>query len=104
MKHELPKLNYSYDALEPHIDARTMEIHYSKHHQAYIDKLNAAVNGTKFENMEIAEILSSLNKIPENIRTAVRNHGGGHYNHMLFWKIMAPRAGGEPSGKIGDAI
>src|SRR3989338_6844652 len=90
--HTLPKLPYMYDDLEPHIDAKTMEIHHTKHHQAYIDKLNAAVKGKKFE------------EVPENIRTAVRNHGGGHSNHSFFWTIMSPDGGGEPEGKIGDAI
>ena len=102
--HALPKLPYMYDDLEPHIDAKTMEIHHTKHHQAYIDKLNAAVKGTKFENMDINEVLKKINGMPENIRTAVRNHGGGHSNHSFFWKIMAPNSGGEPTGEVGDAI
>lgn len=102
--HALPKLPYAYDALEPHIDARTMEIHHTKHHQAYIDKLNGAIKGTEFEKMDVNELLKQLNKVPENIRTAVRNHGGGHSNHSFFWQIMGPDGGGEPSGKVGDAI
>lgn len=102
--HALPKLPYAYDALEPHIDARTMEIHHTKHHQAYIDKLNGAIKGTEFEKMDVNKLLKQLNKVPENIRTAVRNHGGGHSNHSFFWQIMGPDGGGEPSGKVGDAI
>ena len=100
----LPKLPYSYDALEPHIDAKTMEIHHTKHHQTYIDKLNAAIKGTKFEKMDVNEIIKKLNDVPENIRMAVRNHGGGHSNHSFFWQIMGPDCGGEPSGKIGEVI
>ena len=102
--HELPKLPYSYDALEPYIDARTMEIHHTKHHQTYVDKLNAAIKGTEFENTDVNELLGKLNDVPENIRNAVRNHGGGHSNHSFFWQIMAPKAGGEPTGKVGDEI
>src|SRR3989338_4965511 len=102
--HTLPRLPYMYDDLEPHIDAKTMEIHHTKHHQAYIDKLNATITGTKFENMDINEVLKNINEVPENIRTAVRNHGGGHSNHSFFWKIMSPDGGGEPEGKIGEAI
>ena len=102
--HELPKLEYEYDALEPHIDAKTMEIHHSKHHQAYVDKLNGAVKGTEFENMDVNEILKSIDKIPEDVRTAVKNNGGGHANHSFFWQIMSPNGGGEASGKVGDAI
>jgi len=102
--HTLPKLEYAYNALEPYIDEQTMTIHHTKHHQAYIDKLNGAVKGTKFESMDVNEFLKKINEAPENIRTAVRNHGGGHSNHTFFWKIMAPNAGGEPKGKIADAI
>ncbi|MBI1935050.1 superoxide dismutase [Candidatus Woesearchaeota archaeon] len=102
--HELPKLPYSYDALEPHIDEQTMKLHHTKHHQAYIDKLNGAVKGTKFENMDVDELIKNLNNVPENIRTAVRNHGGGHSNHSFFWKVMAPNAGGEPTGEVVDEI
>ena len=102
--HTLPKLDYAYDALEPHIDARTMEIHHTKHHQAYIDKLNAAIKGTDLETKDVFELLKHLNTVPENIRGIVRNHGGGHANHSMFWKIMAPHGGGYPSGKLGDAI
>ena len=102
--HILPKLDYPYGALEPYIDAKTMEIHHTKHHQAYIDKLNAAIKGTPFETMDIVELIKKLNEIPETIRGAVRNHGGGHLNHSFFWKIMAPKAGGEPTGEVGEAI
>jgi len=102
--HELPKLPYLYDALEPYIDAKTMEIHHTKHHQAYIDKLNGAVKGTKFEGMGVNELLKMINDVPESIRTAVRNHGGGHSNHSFFWKVMAPKSGGKAAGKVSDAI
>ncbi|MEK6947478.1 MAG: superoxide dismutase [Nanoarchaeota archaeon] len=102
--HELPKLPYEYSALEPYIDEQTMKIHHTKHHQAYIDKLNGAVKGTQFENMDVNELLRKLNDVPENIRTAVRNHGGGHSNHSFFWQVMDPKAGGEPHGNVGDAI
>ena len=102
--HELPKLDYAYDALEPHIDAKTMEIHYTKHHATYVQKLNDAVKGTKYEKMDVDEILKKLSEVPENIRTAVRNHGGGHSNHRMFWKMMSPAGGGEPTGKVADAI
>src|SRR3989338_5720219 len=102
--HTLPKLPYDYNALEPYIDELTMTIHHTKHHQAYIDKLNGAVKGTKFENMDINDVLKKINDVPENIRTAVRNHGGGHSNHSFFWQIMAPKAGGMPTGKAAEAI
>lgn len=89
MKHELPKLGYEYDALEPYIDARTMEIHYTKHHQTYVDKLNAALEKhPELQEKKVEELLGDLNKVPEDIRAAVRNHGGGHYNHSMFWKLM----------------
>lgn len=102
--HTLPNLPYDYNALEPHIDEQTMRIHHTKHHQAYIDKLNGAIKGTKFENMDVNEIIKNLNNVPENIRTAVRNHGGGHSNHSFFWQVMAPDAGGNPSGDVAGAI
>ncbi len=102
--HTLPKLPYEYNALEPHIDELTMKIHHTKHHQAYIDKLNAAIKDTNLENKEINEVLKDLNAVPENIKTAVRNHGGGHSNHSFFWQIMSPDGGGEPSGEVGDTI
>ena len=104
MAHTLPNLPYEYNALEPYIDEQTMRIHHTKHHQAYIDKLNSAVKGTKFESTDVNELLKKINEVPENIKTAVRNHGGGHSNHSFFWQIMAPSAGGSPTGKIGEAI
>lgn len=105
MAHTLPPLPYAYDALEPHIDARTMEIHHSKHHQTYIDKLNAALSKyPELADKPVEDLLKDLNAVPEDIRTAVRNHGGGHYNHSMFWKIMAPNAGGQPSGKLAEMI
>lgn len=102
--HELPKLPYEYNALEPHIDAKTMEIHHSKHHQAYVDKLNGAVKGTEFEGMDVNELLQKLDSLPDDIKGVVRNNGGGHSNHTFFWEIMGPNAGGEASGEVGDAI
>ncbi|KKU16869.1 MAG: Manganese/iron superoxide dismutase [Candidatus Jorgensenbacteria bacterium GW2011_GWA1_48_13] len=105
MRHELPKLPYAYDALEPYIDARTMEIHHTKHHQGYVDKLNKALEGhLDLESKTLEELLGDLEAVPEDIRTAVRNQGGGHFNHSLFWKIMAPKAGGEPQGDLAAAI
>lgn len=101
---ELPSLPYAYDALEPYIDARTMEIHHTKHHAGYTNNLNKAVEGTAFAARPVEEILSNLNALPENIRTAVRNNGGGYANHALFWQIMGPKAGGEPTGPLADAI
>jgi superoxide dismutase, Fe-Mn family len=105
MAYSLPNLAYDYSALEPHIDARTMEIHHGKHHQAYISKVNAALEG--HENLaakSIDELVSNLAAVPEEIRTAVRNNGGGHSNHALFWTVMCPDGGGEPEGKLADAI
>ncbi len=102
--HTLPKLPYDYSALEPYIDAQTMTIHHTKHHQAYIDNLNNAVKGTEFELMNADELIKNLNDVPENIRMAVRNNGGGHSNHSFFWQIMAPKAGGNPTGAVGEAI
>lgn len=105
MKHELPALPYSYDALEPHIDARTMEIHYTKHHQGYVDKLNAALAGrAELADKPLEELLGDLDSAPNEIRIAVRNNGGGHFNHSLFWKIMSPRGGGEPTDKMAEKI
>lgn len=105
MAHQLPDLPYGFDALEPHIDARTMEIHHGKHHAGYVSKLNAAIEGnSELANMEVEDLLKSLPKIPENIRTAVRNNGGGHYNHTIFWKIIGPDGGGEPTGDLASAI
>lgn len=101
----LPKLPYAYDALEPHIDRETMEIHHTKHHQAYIDKLNAALQGNTDRLAKSGEeIISNLSVVPEDIRAAVRNNGGGYVNHNLFWEVMSPRGGGEPTGDIAQAI
>jgi len=100
MSFELPALDYAYNALEPHIDAQTMEIHHTKHHAAYTDKLNAAVAGSVLEKQSIEEILSKVSSLP----VAIRNNGGGFYNHNLFWKIMSPTGGGEPSGDLADEI
>ena len=104
MAFQLPDLPYAYDALEPHIDARTMEIHHTKHHAGYTAKLNAAVEGTDLASKSIEEILGNLNAVPENIRTAVRNNGGGFANHSLFWEVMGPNGGGAPTGELADAI
>ena len=100
MAFELPKLDYAYNALEPHIDARTMEIHHTKHHQAYVTNLNNAIAGTDAEKLSIEEICKNISKYP----MAVRNNGGGHYNHTLFWAIMSPNAGGAPTGDLAKAI
>lgn len=100
MAFELPKLPYAYNALEPHIDAQTMEIHHSKHHQAYVTNVNAALAGTDGEKLSIEEICKNISKYP----MAVRNNGGGHFNHSLFWTVMAPNAGGEPTGELLAAI
>jgi superoxide dismutase, Fe-Mn family len=102
--HTLPPLPYDYAALEPTIDEQTMRLHHTKHHQAYIDNLNKAVAGTPLESKPVAALLSDLSAVPEAIRNAVRNHGGGHANHSLFWEIMAPNAGGSPLGDLGAAI
>ena len=103
--YELPKLPYSYDSLEPHIDAQTMEIHYTKHHQGYVDKLNVALeNHSELQDKPLEDLLWTLDSIPEEIKKAVRNNGGGHLNHSLFWKIMSPDGGGEPQGKLAEAI
>ena len=105
MPHEVPSLPYSYDALEPHIDARTMEIHHTKHHGGYVSKLNAALEGQgTLHNLSLEQILSDIRIVPENIRQAVRNNGGGHLNHSLFWEILSPDGGGEPSGELAEAI
>ena len=100
MAFELPKLNYAFNVLEPHIDSKTMEIHHDKHHQAYVTNLNNAIAGTEMEKMSIEDICKNISKYP----MAVRNNGGGHFNHSLFWEIMSPNAGGAPSGEIAKAI
>jgi Fe-Mn family superoxide dismutase len=103
--YSLPQLPYPYDALEPYIDKMTMEIHHTKHHQAYINNLNSALEKyPEFHNLELEEILRNLNQLPEEIKAAVRNNGGGHYNHSLFWEIMKPNGGGEPKGKLKEEI
>ncbi|MEC7223497.1 MAG: superoxide dismutase [Verrucomicrobiota bacterium] len=105
MAHELPELPYSHDALEPFIDKSTMEIHHGKHHNAYVTNLNNAISGNEsLESKSIIELISDLDSVPEEIRGAVRKNGGGHANHSLFWSIMGPGKGGEPSGALGDAI
>jgi superoxide dismutase, Fe-Mn family len=105
MAHQLPPLPYAFDALEPHIDAKTMEIHHGKHHQAYVTNLNAALEKhPELQAKTVEELVSGINSVPEDIRTAVRNNGGGHVNHTMFWQIMAPNAGGAPTGAIADAI
>jgi Fe-Mn family superoxide dismutase len=104
MAYEVPALPYPYDALEPHIDAQTMTIHHDKHHQAYVDKVNAALEGTEFADKPMKEIIANLDAIPEDKRTAVRNNGGGHCNHSLFWESMSPDGGGAPDGDLATAI
>jgi Fe-Mn family superoxide dismutase len=104
MAFTLPPLPYPYDALEPHIDEATMKLHHGKHHQAYVDKLNAAIAGSEWESKSLDEIMVSLDKVPDKIKAAVRNNGGGHYNHSLFWQWMSPSGGGEPTGKVAEAI
>ena len=105
MPHTLPPLPYDVAALEPHIDAQTMQIHHGKHHQAYVNNLNAALDKhPELHDKSLEDLLKGINSVPEDIRTAVRNNAGGHHNHSLFWTIMGPKAGGEPTGKLADAI
>lgn len=104
MAHQLPTLPYAYTALEPHIDALTMEIHHSRHHQAYVDKLNDALSGTSFAAMPVEQLLRHLSDLPDAKRQAVINNGGGHANHSLFWQVMSPDGGGAPKGQLADAI
>jgi Fe-Mn family superoxide dismutase len=106
MAFELPKLPYSYDSIEPNIDAKTMEIHHTKHHQTYVTKLNEALEGTEYASRSLEELLKGISDLPENLRFAVRNHGGGHANHTLFWEIIRPVSGGaqEPEGELKAAI
>lgn len=105
MAYTLPKLPYAYDALEPHIDAKTMEIHHTKHHQAYIDKANGALEKhPDLAKMEIDDLMRNLSQVPEDVRTVIRNNGGGHSNHSFFWTIMKPGGGGKPSGDLATAI
>ena len=105
MAFTLPSLPYDFAALEPHIDAKTMEIHHGKHHQAYVNNLNAAIEkAPELANKSLDDLMRNVNTLPESVRTAVRNNGGGHWNHSLFWQIMAPKSGGEPAGNLGNAI
>ena len=105
MAFTLPPLPYDFAALEPHIDAKTMEIHHGKHHQAYVNNLNAAIEkAPELAGKSLDDLIRNVNKAPEAVRTAVRNNGGGHWNHSMFWQVMAPKAGGEPGGNLGNAI
>ena len=105
MTYKLPDLPYAYDALEPHIDEETMKLHHDKHHNAYVEGVNKAIEGHEdLQKLSIEELVAKLDEVPEDIRTAVRNSGGGHANHSLFWEIMSPNGGGEPTGELGDAI
>ncbi|RUR31594.1 superoxide dismutase [Vreelandella nanhaiensis] len=104
MAHTLPELPYAYEALEPNIDAMTMEIHHSRHHQTYVNNLNAALEGTGLEDVAIEELVSNLDRVPEAKRQAVINNGGGHANHSMFWQMMSPNGGGKPQGDVANAI
>jgi superoxide dismutase, Fe-Mn family len=104
MPYEVPALSYAYDALEPHIDEATMRVHHDKHHQAYVDKANAALDGTEWADQPVEEVLRNLGSLPADKQTPVRNNGGGHYNHTLFWESMSPGGGGSPSGALAEAI
>lgn len=105
MAFKLPALNYAYDALEPHIDKRTMEIHHTKHHQAYVDNLNKALEGhDRYQEKDIRELIAELNSLPDEIKTAVRNNGGGHLNHTMFWDLMSPNGGGNPTGELAKRM
>lgn len=105
MTYKLPDLPYAYDALEPHIDEETMKLHHDKHHNTYVEGVNKAIEGHEdLQKLSIEELVAKLDEVPEDIRTAVRNSGGGHANHSLFWEIMSPNGGGEPTGELGDAI
>lgn len=104
MPHTLPALSYAYDALEPHIDAQTMEIHHSKHHQTYINNLNAAIEGSEWAEWPVEQLVAAVKQLPEKLQAAVINQGGGHANHSLFWTVMAPQGGGEPQGQVAKAI
>lgn len=104
MPHTLPALPYAYDALEPHIDTQTMQIHHSKHHQTYINNLNAALEGTEWEKWPVEQLVAAVKQLPQNLQAAVINQGGGHANHSLFWTVMSPQGGGEPQGSVAKAI
>ena len=104
MAYTLPALPYAYDALEPNIDAKTMEIHHTKHHQTYINNINAAIEGTVWEKLAVEELVSKVNEVPADIKNVVINNGGGHANHSLFWTVMSPQGGGNPTGAVATAI
>jgi Fe-Mn family superoxide dismutase len=104
MAYEVPDLPYAYDALEPHIDEATMRVHHDKHHQAYVDKANGALEGTEWADKDVEEVLKNLSSLPDDKQGPVRNNGGGHYNHSLFWQMLSPDGGGEPSGELAEAI
>jgi superoxide dismutase, Fe-Mn family len=104
MPYEVPPLPYDYDALEPHVDEATMRVHHDKHHQAYVDKVNAALEGTEWADRPIEEVIANLSEVPDDKRGPVRNNGGGHLNHTLFWESMSPDGGGQPDGALADAI
>ncbi|RKG35734.1 superoxide dismutase [Acinetobacter guerrae] len=104
MAYTLPALPYAYDALEPNIDAKTMEIHHTKHHQTYINNINAAIEGTEWEKLPVEELVAKVNEVPANIKNVVINNGGGHANHSLFWTVMSPQGGGNPTGAVAQAI
>lgn len=104
MPYSLPELPYAYDALEPYVDTETMKIHHTKHHQTYIDNLNKAVAGTEYESLSVEALVAKVKELPESLRPVVTNHGGGHANHSLFWTIMKPNGGGEPTGELAKAI
>lgn len=104
MSYTLPELPYAYDALEPHIDAKTMEIHHTRHHQTYINNINAGIEGTEWEDLSVEELVSKANQVPEDLKNNVINNGGGHANHSLFWTVMSPDGGGNPEGEIAQAI
>jgi Fe-Mn family superoxide dismutase len=104
MAFEVPDLPYAYDALEPHIDEATMRVHHDKHHQAYVDKANAALEGTEWADRSVEDVLTNLSSLPGDKQAPVRNNAGGHFNHSLFWKMMSPDGGGEPTGAVGEAI
>lgn len=104
MAYKLPALPYAYDALEPHIDAQTMEIHHTKHHQTYINNVNAALEGTEYADLPVEQLVARVDSLPEKLKGVVRNNGGGHANHSLFWTVMSPKGGGAPSGALAAAI
>lgn len=104
MAYTLPTLPYAYDALEPNIDAKTMEIHHSKHHQTYINNINGAIEGTEWEKLSVEELVAKVNEVPADLKNMVMNNGGGHANHSLFWTVMSPQGGGQPTGAVAEAI